>query len=157
MYLGENQFTVQATTHSAQSTVREAEGMQSVPVQHADFPDGEGPCPCPPPQIIYKDRIVEKIVEKNVPGPTQIIYRDRYITGGGGQASGGGFVSDPSQGGMLPIVRIPAAAVDETVMPEDDEMTEGKIYEMATKSKFPWWMVAVGGGLLYLFGKKKKS
>lgn len=128
-----------------------APGMMEVPSEPR--PD------CPPPQIIYRDRIVEKRVEVPTPGPTQYIYVDRAVPGG--MTTGpytppsGGFADQPpnimtsySDAYYGPV---PGASSG----PSDTE--EFVVAAVEQPRKFPWWLLAVAGGAAWWFSQERKK
>ena len=155
MYLGQNTLTALTPAEMNFAAGVDAASVQSI-FPGGDFPPPPPDCPpfdcsqCPVKTVTVKEKVL-------VPGPTQIVYQDRYITqpGGSSQQWGMPTVSPDQIYGGLPIVRIPAAPSTTPVAPpEDFEMSEG-VVEVHEKRKFPWLWLVLGGGAAYLMMKKK--
>jgi hypothetical protein len=162
MYLGQNAFfTVQAQEQPASMRLVES-AMATV------LPSGEVSPDCPPFDCSICPVQTVTVKEKvEVPGPTQVVYRDRYITQPGTVAPGAivriPAASAPESGGISPTptrqelqqwyisqgLEVPAS-----LGPEDTEMYDGEIQTHEVK-KFPWMLLVAGGAAAWFLTRKK--
>ena len=150
------------TLNPGATQVRDAAPVEAYPPQlpAADAamqtvrPDAGLECPpCPPPQVVYKDRIVyrdrfvDRPVQVPVPGPTQYVYVDR---------AGQTFTMPPA--GMLPGGSSPSSVPNSVGTPEPmDDASAGHAADAgATRRRSYWWLLLVGGAA-YLALRERKS
>lgn len=175
---GEALITQSALTPADQAAgaeLDEATVLQNLPVADALQTVRPTECPpCPPPQVVYRDRIVEKrinvpgpTVVKTVPGPTQYVY---VPAGGSAAAPRYGTVPAPGAAYSAPIGY---ATYDEwwealgrdagvPYEPPSDQPGGGvspfspeQAGSVAGRS-FPWWLLLVAGGAAWWVTRKKK-
>lgn len=146
MYLGQNEQLLVATPADRAMTVLDASAMQAV------SPPAEGECPPCDPQIIYKT----KIVEKEVPGPTQIVYRDRTTTQPAPSPPSGGMAPAPTDEEVRDWYISHGLEVPPALLaPEESEMSEGGVEARTVGGKMPWGWLLLGAGAVMLMAKKK--
>lgn len=157
-YLGEN-FTIapDGTTVESDPTLDADYGMATIAPSvdygaaalPGEMPAPDDPCRDCPPKIIYRDKIVDRIVRVpvTVPGPT--IFQDRivYIDRTTGQQVGteGG---DPSSNGQPIYYGISNGF--EAPVGEQGITEEGAAVESKSASGIPWWMLALGAAVFLM-------
>lgn len=145
MYLGQNEQLLVAAPADHTATVFEAGAMQAI----RPPAEGEGDCPPCDPQIIYRT----KIVEKEVPGPTQIVYRDRTTTQPAPSLPGAGMA--PTDEELRDWYISQGLEVPSGLAPEGSEMSEGEVQLQTVEGRVPWGWLALGAGAIMLMAKKK--
>lgn len=127
-------------------TLPVADAMQTVRPVTAECP------PCPPPQVIYRDRVVEKTVR----GPTQYVYLPGPAPAGSPLPSyrlPPGRVEEDAYGAVaLPYGADSAAGLPgggaAVVSPEQAAASAG--------SRFPWLLLLAAAGAAYWYTRKER-
>lgn len=165
---------------SSDRTVGPADVMAASAMQTVR-PESSAECPpCPPPSVIYRDRVVyrDRKVPCPPPPPPRIVYRDRYLPGKTVTVPGptqyvtvpGGSSGASSPGGLPTGF----ATYDEwwnalgrdAGIPYDPAgasgFSPGGVVPMSPERAdvaggFPWWLLVVGAAVMWYAGKERRS
>jgi len=140
VYIGEGNTIVASdgtlTVPSSMDIISPAEGSNIPRFASAPCP------PCPPPKIVEK--IVEKKVTVPVPGPVQIVYRDRDCPV---QSS---VPSAQTQKLLIPMDRSPQTSPSSGGAEFSDRDMLIDTTAVTSEKKFPWWLIAAAAATVYV-------